>query len=295
MIPPFVLALLISIAGYYALLHISLAVMGLQASDYVNALVGWGHGTPITVLLRNIINPAYTLFLAPGAIGAVGVRLTIIALILTSVLGIVCYKGWKRFLIPVMCVLLGLSPFALALALMGFMPLRSMQALPLMMGIAWCFMFMVIGQSTAKRTAVVIPYIIAIALIFGQIQTLNRMYYGDRARYEMDRQLAAMIIHDVKREFGSIPDAPFMFLGAYQHPLNSAVVIRSEALGGSFWSWDDGNNDRMIAFLRMEGYDIERVMYNVSYMEAIYREQMPIWPRDGSIIETEHGIMIRLS
>jgi hypothetical protein len=110
----------------------------------------------------------------------------------------------------------------------------------------------------------------------------------------MDRHIASMIMHDVKREFGEIPDVPIMFLGVlHQEP--NPFSLPGGIIGRSFWDFDDTDNSRMTAFLRAIGY------YNVPSnldkleMEYKYRESMPIWPLPGSIIETYEGIMIRLS
>jgi len=293
-IPSYAIALIISIVGYYALLYAFLAIFNLQSSAYLNTFVGWGTGESFVAILRNTVVQIIIRYFTPGLVGSFEVIATFVALGVLLILCLFYFRGLKRLVVSCLCLALGFSPFIMNFALMGYVPLRAMQVLPLMMGLTWFFLYKIIKQFTTKEIAIVIPCIVSLLLIFGQIQTLNKLFYGDYVRYKMDKQVAAMVMYDLIHEFNGMPKTPVMFLGTYHHAYNP-LVIPLEVIGGSFWNWDDSDNGRITAFLHMEGYYITPSRMNKREMEAKYRQQMPIWPEGGSIAETEDGIMIRLS
>lgn len=199
-------------------------------------------------------------------------------------------KGYK-VLLPVLMIIIIISPFLLSMLLGSPTPLRAMQALPIMFAGVWLIVYQLIDRETVKTLLIVVAFVVSIY----QAQTMTRLFYSDNLRYQGDIVLAQRVAERIAHLTAvENPSIPVVFVGTYTHKDNPNI-IRSEILGSSFFEWEGGNTHRIIAFMNTLGYN-----YRVPTKQDIEKARelstdMTQWPDPGSIDSRENLIIVKLS
>jgi hypothetical protein len=213
--------------------------------------------------------------------------------ILYSVVLFIYNKGIiKRLLILILTISLLLSPFALSIVL-GTRSIvgRTYIALSLAGAIELFLInnMPVSNKITKKVVAVITCFVLLLNAMF-----MNRLFYDSYIVYQYDRTVGNQIMHDIAVKGYNFKDKPVVFIG--MHDIDRKTVsAQSGSTGGSFFSWDDGNNHRIINFLKSEGYGV--FMASKKQIRDGYEtsKSMPHWPNKDSIKETDEYIIVKLS
>lgn len=198
----------------------------------------------------------------------------------------------KKFIICILSILLLISPFALSIAL-GTSGIngRTYIALPLAGAIE---LLLVINQSIKIRIAKSIVTIAAVLILLFNSMYMNRLFYDSFMVYQFDTNVGNEIIHDIGMYGYDYNNTPIVFIG--MHDIDRKIISNtSGSTGGSFFSWDDGNNTRIINFLRSQGYDV--IMPSASQIKYAYDNSKDLknWPDKNSIKKLEGCIVVKLS
>lgn len=266
-------------------------------STYLENQIFWGV-LPIEQCLNNVffhflqsffgIGTFYTSFYGVLSLG------TIISLFLYTWKN---KKNMNYWLLLMAGIVLQLTPYLLTIYLGNIPSIRAQLIYPLVITgnivILSCFKW--------KRIWLKIGLALIVSLlIWSQIQTTMRLIYTDEIRAREDLNTATMI-------YGEIQQKPLQknkklaFVGTNSNELNNAC-LRGELIGASIFSWDSevvphylNSTNRIVEICKTLGYSNYEIVSEQQMLEARKLAlDMPSWPQDGSIVETEDYVVIKL-
>ncbi len=185
-----------------------------------------------------------------------------------------------------------LAPFALNLLSGGELPYRALGAVPLAF---WLFgAFAVFSANRVVRsTGVILLVLIALQSQY----TLSMLQTERRIALEHDSQLASQIYDRIGMTvpgFDRNREYPIDFFGYYEFS-NIYPEVKYSTLSASFFSWDKGNIDRTLTFMRVMGYtNFRKVPDDQRGRTALAMMDMPVWPQRDSVKFLDGTILIRL-
>lgn len=256
---------------------------------------GWGSGNimkEIALAFANIPRVLFAISYQDVYIyGGAVIRCITILFVVFSVLLFVKRKGLKeKGLILFFSVALCAAPFTLYLALATYRTHgRMLLALPLMGAIQMYFIFISIKRKGLKTAAIVL----AGYLLFLNARNMNLIYFYDSIAYERDCEIASQIMYDIKRSGIDYSNKPIAFIGMV--PQEEVAIKISGTLGGSLFTWDDGNMVRMRDFLNARGYAVEAPNADQRQKALSQTAAMKTWPQEGSVQELDDVIVVYLS
>jgi len=194
--------------------------------------------------------------------------------------------------------------------------IAAMQAIPFMLTV-------VMGGEPAMRTQMAYPFIlafdamyclstaqgkhmlrrlfclIAVIAVFSQVKTTMRFVYTDNIRAQEDIQLTWNLFSRIGKETEG--GKPLIFVGERESRLNGAC-LRGEVIGGSFYKWDAGvaprftrSSMRITELAKTQGFDYAWVSSEDDAEQARrLAMDMPVYPREGCIEETERFIVVKI-
>jgi hypothetical protein len=186
-----------------------------------------------------------------------------------------------------------LSPFAVSVALGSALPVRSLVALPLMVGGLGYLASLKAGRKM-KYFFLAISFFIALHNTF----SITRLFYADHLTSQADRDLANRIldrIYELDINYEEKGPVPVAILGARGYSSNEAF-IKDEVFGASFFEWEGGNPYRILYFLKLLGVEDFKVADARQYKAAVEESaKMQKWPHKSSIVYTGDVIVVKLS
>ena len=158
------------------------------------------------------------------------------------------------------------------------------------------------GQGT-WQTKILSGCAVVICLAGGisQAKVTEGLYYTDRCRYEQDAALGREIIARIGQLGEAGEGLPLVVVGGKEFTPNNACVT-GEVTGRSFFNYDRDvepeyywNTRRVVGFLHTLGADYEQVPEEQVWEAAVYSEDMPVWPAEGSVRAMEGMVIVKLS
>ena len=124
---------------------------------------------------------------------------------------------------------------------------------------------------------------------------MNRIYFNDYIRYQYDCTVGNEIMLEIEKSGYDYHSKPVVFIGAKQP--DAIAMDQHDTLGmkGSYFLWDDGNNGRISGFLKTLGYTVLTSSTDQKQVAVNASQMMAIWPNEGSIIEKDGVIIVKLS
>ena len=263
-------------------------------SNYMNTYIGWGDGI-VRALFFAVGNAIRILFAIPVGekyiYGGSVIRIITVAFVIDTIFRMTKEHGLKRKLgVFFLSAAFAISPFTLFIALGTYhMPGRALIALAVSGGFELVLILRDIRPGFWKKAAKAA----ALALILVNLSNMNLIYYYGSLAYNYDAKTADMIMYDIEKVGADYHNKPVVFVGTRE--MDSLPVQKYSTLGGSFFSWDNGSEKRMIAFIKTRGYMLMQPSAAQMAEAAEYSKEMNCWPRDGSILETESLIVVKLS
>lgn len=290
-----VLFCLIGVLGYVFFDKIVILILG--SDGYLSAnYIGWKEADPLIEFLMSIANVGRVSFAIPyqdvTVNGATCIRVLTILFVIYAFYQIFHNEKNKkeRIIVFLLCVALCFSPFLLYIAMATYKTVgRMMLGLPVI-GMAQIYLIStVIIKPLLKKI-----YIVCVCgLLIANAGQINTAYFQHHLVHQKDCEIASEIIHDIQKVGIDYHDKSIVFIGMIESDITFDNQIGE--LGSSFFSHDDGNIGRMIAFLRYRGYAVNNPsidQINRAYIEA---ENMTLWPIDNSIKVMDDVIIVKLS
>lgn len=289
-------ALLVGLVLYKLVDGLFLALTGIQGGGYlgsspsVHQFLGDPAGM-ILLALKEMLG-VYGGYSGYFGVSAPGFPFVIIvgtlAVILTA-----RRSSWREFVCTLLiATVLLIAPFVLDLFL-GRMPVRSMVAVP---SVFW--LFAIIGLSNGRRWLEMLASVALVAALFSTLHTTNDMQAIDSAVRAHDRHLSAQIYQRIAQA-----DADFDRTRVLALDIHGAVPFVpihygrpfSSTWGYSFFEWDGGNLQRIIAYMQLQGYS-NFVAATPQQRQANFEQfqMMPVWPAAGSVRVNDGVVLVKL-
>jgi len=174
-----------------------------------------------------------------------------------------------------------LLPFLSGLILQGYLAMRFLVALPIVvMGLV------VLGMDNNFRLYNILTALLAVFCVFQFIVSTNYLFGSSHLALQADRAFATQLIERIEQEklISGISNVQyFEVVGYYSRP-STALIPKLETFGASFFEWDGGSPDRILMFMQTLGYyglGTTPVDERVQLIEVV--NAMPSWPAKGSV------------
>ena len=166
---------------------------------------------------------------------------------------------------------------------------RVLLALPLAGAVELWLILTFVNSSLWKKLCVAA----GAYLLFLNARNMNWLFYEAKLVYDYDKETANQVMYDVLRAGMDYHEKPIVFIGC--RTLDKLPIEKAGTIGGSLFAWDDGNNYRMWDFMETQGYVL--LPASAEQMEEALQaaEDMPVWPAEGSVKETENTIVVYFS
>jgi hypothetical protein len=180
-----------------------------------------------------------------------------------------------------------LVPCSMIILAGGPVPTRTLLLLGLSLGIAAALLSEFLAFGVAMNTLLA-----GIFMLYG-IFFSSELYYSDLLTFRADKLLGTNIATDIKNKFPKLSDKGQLvyFYGGIS-PDYRWQKYRSEVFRHSFFSWDGGNNSRIVSFMgssniaSFAGAPWEKLQKSGAMIAS-----MPSWPHPG-YIGMDNGILI---
>lgn len=253
-------------------------------SDYTQQFMGWSNQT-----IMSVISNWQTYFYSLLTMNFNFFVLLTIAFVLPCLFIINIFK--KRFLLSILLLVFAMSPFALVFALGDAMPLRTLQAVPLMLAGIWLLLYQSCANKILKRIIVAI----VIVSTFFNAQHINRLFYSDVMRLEYDKNFANRIYNHVLDKTGdSVESKPLVILGIHLYKYKP-FIVHYDSIGPSFFDTNTGRSARMHYFMSWLGDDYIMPTEAEVNDANVIADYMPSYPNNGYVKETKNLIVLKLS
>lgn len=293
-------ALLVSsalgLAFYWAVERVVLKATGVQLGyidQFAQTSLLLNHpGERLTFLYDEVI----AIFSGSAAVygtrvGCIGV---VIVLGATGIIGATSAPGrfWRKGTLLVLSLLVLVVPIAM-MAIGPDLPLRALLGVPYAV-----WLFGVLAMSHRLNIPRVVGAATAAFASF-QFAYLMTLYAANTAITQgHDRALAEAVYERIaaaNEDFDRRKSYPVDFFGAKSINMKRYPSASTSTLGRTFFDWDGGNSQRIVAYMTLLGYD------NLALVSADRRlrltpefEGMPAWPAAGSVKVVDGVTLVKL-
>jgi hypothetical protein len=190
---------------------------------------------------------------------------------------------------------LGLSllllPFLSGIILQGYLAMRFLVALPVvMMGVT------VLGLGNNSRFYRILAALLIAYCVFQFIVSTNYLFGSSHLALQADRVLASQLIERIELEKADtgISDVKYLEVVGYYSRPSTPLMPKTETFGASFFEWDQGNPRRIVLFLQTLGYFGLQAAPSDKRIQMIeYADSMPLWPEKGSIQIIDEVVLVK--
>ena len=178
--------------------------------------------------------------------------------------------------------------------------LRALTAFPIMIGLCGFFTIVVVSlwmdsskNIDAKKGVMAILIALTILVNYSYIYNVNLSSYSAHVRYVRDENLARMIGDDIIDLTGDdAPDKPVVLIGKYQ--IKEMENGLTQGFGGSVFNYDI-EYIRGVQLMNYLGYKFKPATYELYEANIARSVDMPLWPKNGSIVAYDDTIVVKLS
>lgn len=287
----------VGVGAYFLINRYITTVLHPGAAAYLeNKFIGWGEGDPLSAFAAAARNAARVIF-GKGVYGGKALLLLTLLTAVSFLIRLILLikkrdgRGVAGLMIGYATVVL--APFAMLLGfaqptLIG----RTLLALPLSLGVQ---AFLIADTARLLPRSEVVQWVaggLLACVLLGNCFYMNAFFYRSYRVYTEDQAKAAQIMTRLAEAGMNTAEKPVVFIGML--PQNHYLSEDCSA-GGSFFSWDNGNIARMRDFLNAEGYTVLPADTPQIQQGVDLAKEMPCWPAEGCLTETEDFILIKLS
>jgi hypothetical protein len=278
----------VSATIYSSLTRVVQHVVGIPRAPWLDGMIGWTQtrwqdclSNAVSGIARKILGKDYY-----------GNGLYATTLLATAAIIVRCY--FKRFSLKDAGTIVLVSaasiamPFILNIPFGADMPARTFLSAP----IAFAGIWAIAMKSMPQRLGLLPAFVVAAALISGSYH-VSSLATADAMAFEADKLLGNRIvsaIYTTDPDFNS-DTTPVYFLHGFT-PINLWRQQDSDVFGASFFAWDGGNPDRIIAFLKAVGIaNLRRARPAQVASVTQAAAALPAWPNPNSV-RLVNGILV---
>lgn len=305
-----------------------LLILGLEpVMRSVGASIGWIFSGQAGATLATMVK-TFARYYVLNAVANPAILIFLVAMVLLVVYTVrfTVATGKKLILLTGLAILV--IPWLISFMEGSVAIYRSMQVLPVLTAFCLTMLFNELFQARHAGWRVV-GGLLAAVVLYNQVFEMNHWFYVDYLCYEEDVRRCESIALDIEKE--ATLDKPVVFVGKMKEPgtvtayayvsqdswayrVLSAVDRRfgSEPEEGEEkqyaivqnmvwypmfdWAVDafDEPGTELIAFFRMNGYPLLTPDQAMKEEALTYAAGMSVWPKDGSILETEEYVIVKL-
>ena len=277
-----------AVISYWLINFLVGVLIGKEA--YLENYIGWKDANPLKQFVLSLANVPRT-SLGIGVPGAVSVCVVTVLFAIFAIYRFFKVKGLKEKLgVFFFTVALCAAPYSLYIAMVSHNTQgRMLLGIPLVVSVQVYFLWKECSKLWMRRVLAVIM----IWTLFINARDMNQYFYYSSIIYDKDCDVAAQIMYDVQKLGADYRTKPIAFIGMLEK--DDLDIKELGVLGGSFFSWDGGNNSRITDFLETRGYAVQRPTAE-QLREALEKsETMTTWPQEGSVVELDDVIVVNLS
>ena len=285
-----------ALAGYYLVNF--LVQRGIEGTAYLSSQIHWGV-EPLSGILRNIAFSLKAILTADGEIDTISYSVSALCCLILFILRLPHFESRRVFVISALGWLgLQLTAFAMLLILGSRGYIRTELSLPFVTALNFLIAFFL-----AKEISFVfeLPSLLVIAAcvicLYISAGICFRLIYTDDVRYANDVRLAAKVISRLEDAGVNNGTKPVVFVGTPEVKLD-ASCINGEVIGRSLFQFltdEDLTFTVMTDFLATQGFNSIRPMPTNLIEANKVSQDMPDFPAEGSVKETERIVVVRFS
>ena len=181
------------------------------------------------------------------------------------------------------------SQFALSAALGRYLPVRTMQVVPLVAGSIWLLLSLTLPWKESLSKAMIVA-----ALLFAvwNANSVTQLFMTEHAVFERDRTIAAQIVERLANDGWDGSEVPIVSMGDRElQPVEQ--LASSETFGLSFFNFYQGQ--RTSFFMRAIGYPFSYPSPEQIDAAIARGWSMPSWPSAGSVVFEDGVAIVRFS
>ncbi len=185
-----------------------------------------------------------------------------------------------------------ISPFLINFVLMRSLPPRVFLQAQLAYAFLW---FVILNKFKENKLQKIFVIGIASLLILNQAQIVNKINYSSIVRYELDKSMAHRLMDDIYSLDEYSDNKQIIFIGKYKHNENN-LIEPSTLQGKSYFHYQTRAPHNIVNFFETLGYQIKVAGDEKrKELEATYKGQLNVWPRQNSILVTDQYIIVKLA
>jgi hypothetical protein len=289
---------------YTLLGKLMIFLAGVQAGSYTDNMIQWGK-KPLGEILISLKTYVYDVVLARSLFWNRGYLLAAAGLLLMAFWKLKRKTTERRFYpyyIFVTFVFLA-SPFFLPILLGSAPAVRGQLALPFAAAFGIQMIterFLENGERLSEhgRSIRLAAWGLLFLLILrGNIVKDNRLLYSEYVVRQQENALTQRLVEQVA-VLGGSEETTVAILGKWS-PVCNPSMIQGETLGHSFYEWDQEipgcTCQRVLNYWSVLGYRYQHPDETQWKTAENLAEQMPSWPRQGSVIREGNLIVIKMS
>lgn len=200
---------------------------------------------------------------------------------------------------------------------------RTMQTFPILVGLAMMLVFYWLTRMNRKVLIRNLGFVVLLILLYNQVYETNKWYYVDYLKYEEEKTICNELAYDIERE--ATLDKPIVFVGrieeygiadaymyvkpdTWQYRLFSKLdgttetnkkyeIVQNMAWYAVFdWGVDafDEHATEIANFFAFHGHPIQVATREEKWALLEMVQDMSIWPKEGSILETDQYVIVKL-
>ena len=200
---------------------------------------------------------------------------------------------------------------------------RTMQTFPILVGLAMLLVFHWLEQKPHRGLVKRAGFVVLFILLYNQVYETNKWYYVDYMKYQEEAAICRQMAYDLERE--ATLDKPLVFVGritdygtldtyayvdndSWQYQLFSRLdgsgeadkkyeIVQNLAWYSVFdWGVDafDEQATEIANFFAYHGYPIQVATREEKAEVEGYADNMTVWPKEGSILELENCVIVKL-
>ncbi|KXV58832.1 hypothetical protein AD947_05265 [Acetobacter tropicalis] len=285
----------LALGVYYEAAHLVLRLTGVpSAGAYFVAQVGWLH-LPFRTALHYVLHVPVEAAKGHNYYGEALYDASLLPLAFLAMRAI--RAGLLRGgLILILSLILLCFPYILPLALAQGQAGRTFIIQGACFGGLWALgLQSLLKDSTLPLRRISAGLVVALFTLVGS-HVASRLAFADYIQWQADTSVSTRIISDIYRKYPDFNEnrTPVYFYGPYRRH-NFWQHDHYDAFGQSFLAWDEGNTDRITAFMTISG------LANLHPPDAPARPRLediartlPVWPQPDAIQRRENALIIRL-
>jgi hypothetical protein len=206
------------------------------------------------------------------------------------------FAGKKHFIIRTLILFyLIISPFLISFFITnGYHPPRLYLTTNLIFAFVICLF---VDRFKISSHSIVITFIVAVIIV--NIYFITNLFYTVNKIYKHDKKIAENIDFIIQSKYPNfnVSDKTVYFYGYFSYEYHQRFRLEnSEIFGGSFFSWDNGNNYRIINFFKEADVADYKMLESKENLNQIKDSivKMPVWPDYESIKMINNVVVVKL-